>query len=67
MPLAYTFDTQEASKMDQGPKVGRSKKSDKAKRTYDLTGGLSQKHVRIAEALAERNTGKAKPKTEKKK
>ena len=53
--------------MDQGPKVGRSKKSDKAKRTHELTGGLSQKHVRLAEALAERTKGKAKPKTEKKK
>jgi hypothetical protein len=53
--------------MDKDPKVGRSKKSDKAKRTYELTGGLSQKHVRLAEALVERNAGKAKPKTEKKK
>lgn len=53
--------------MDQSPKVGRSKKSDKAKRTHELTGGLSQKHVRLAEALAEKNASKAKPKTEKKK
>ena len=40
--------------MDKDPKVGRSKKSDKAKKTFDLTGGLSKKHVRIAEALAEK-------------
>ena len=53
--------------MDQGPKVGRSKKSDKAKRTHELTGGLSQKHVRLAEALAERNADKQKQKAVKKK
>jgi hypothetical protein len=35
---------------DSEPKVGRNKKSDKAKRNYDLTGGLSSRHVRLAEA-----------------
>lgn len=35
-------------------KVGRSKKSDKAKETYERNGGFSQKHVRMAEALAEK-------------
>ena len=34
-------------------KVGRNKKSDKAKETYERNGGKSQKHVRIVEALAE--------------
>jgi hypothetical protein len=31
----------------------RNKKSDKAKRNFDLTGGMSQAHVRRSEALAE--------------
>jgi hypothetical protein len=35
-------------------KVGRNKKSDKAKETYERNGGKSQKHVRIAELLAAR-------------
>lgn len=35
-------------------KVGRSKKSDKAKETYERNGGFSQKHVRITELLAAR-------------
>ena len=35
-------------------KVGRNKKSDKAKETYERNGGFSQKHVRIAELLAAR-------------
>ena len=35
-------------------KIGRNKKSDKAKETYERNGGFSQKHVRIAELLAER-------------
>jgi hypothetical protein len=42
-------------------KVGRNKKSDKAKETYERNGGFSQKHVRMAEALAEKRTGLAKP------
>ena len=44
---------------DTDPKVGRNKKDDKAKRNKELTGGLSKRHVRIAEA--------AKPKEKKKK
>ena len=35
-------------------KTERKKKSDKAKEKYEHTGGFSQKHVRIAEALTER-------------
>jgi hypothetical protein len=41
-------------------KVGRNKKSDKAKETYERNGGKSQKHVRIAEALAEKRVPAAK-------
>lgn len=32
----------------------RRKKSDKAKEKFERNGGYSQKHVRIAEALAEK-------------
>ena len=35
---------------DSDPKVGRNKKSDKAKKNRELTGGLSSRHVRIVEA-----------------
>ena len=35
---------------DCDPKVGRNKKSDKAKKNKELTGGLSSRHVRIVEA-----------------
>uniref|UniRef100_A0A6C0AMA4 Uncharacterized protein n=1 Tax=viral metagenome TaxID=1070528 RepID=A0A6C0AMA4_9ZZZZ len=38
-------------------KIGRNKKSDKAKETYERNGGFSQKHVRMAEALAEKRAG----------
>jgi hypothetical protein len=38
--------------MDRDIKTKRDKKSDKAKEKFDRTGGFSQKHVRIAEALA---------------
>jgi hypothetical protein len=37
---------------DSDPKVGRNKKSDKAKKNRELTGGHSSRHVRIAEARA---------------
>ena len=33
------------------PKTKRSKKSDKAKKTHELKGGFSQKHVRITDSL----------------
>ncbi len=39
--------------MDREIKTKRDKKSDKAKEKFARTGGFSQKHVRIAEALAE--------------
>jgi len=34
------------------PSAGRRKKDDKAKEKYERNGGFSQKHVRLAEALA---------------
>lgn len=40
-------------------KVGRNKKSDKAKETYERNGGFSQKHVRMMEAMAEKRIGSA--------
>lgn len=40
-----------SSKMDS-IQIKRNKKSDKAKEKHDRNGGFSQKHVRIAEALA---------------
>lgn len=38
--------------MDKEIKTKRVKKSDKAKEKYERNGGFSQKHVRLAEALA---------------
>ena len=38
--------------MDREIKTKREKKSDKAREKFDRTGGFSQKHVRLAEALA---------------
>jgi hypothetical protein len=38
--------------MDYDPKIKRNKKSDKAKKSFEKNGGFSQKHVRLAEALA---------------
>jgi len=40
-------------------KVGRNKKSDKAKETYERNGGFSQKHVRMMEAMAEKRAATA--------
>ena len=40
--------------MDKEVKTHRDKTSDKAKKTYERNGGFSQKHVRQAEALAEK-------------
>lgn len=45
--------------MDRDIKTKRDKKSDKAREKFDRTGGFSQKHVRIAEALAEAGVEKA--------
>jgi hypothetical protein len=47
------------------PSAGRRKKDDKAKEKYERNGGFSQKHVRLAEALAAARAAaakKAKPK-----
>jgi hypothetical protein len=38
------------------PPIKRAKKSDKAKRTYELNGAYTAKHLRIAEALSEKKT-----------
>ena len=46
-PDIYSFHFQ----MDP-PNADRRKKKDKAKEKFDRNGGHSQKHVRIAEALA---------------
>jgi len=43
------------------PNADRRKKKDKAKEKFDRNGGHSQKHVRIAEALAAKKAGE-KPK-----
>jgi len=45
--------------MDRDIKTKRNKKSDKAKDKFDRTGGFSQKHVRISEALAVAGAQKA--------
>ena len=45
--------TPQTRKMDN-VKVGRKKKSDKAKETYERNGGFSQKHVRMMEATMEK-------------
>jgi hypothetical protein len=42
-------------------KVGRNKKSDKAKVTFERNGAFSQKHVRMMEAMAEKRAASAKP------
>ena len=35
-------------------KVKRNKKSDKAKKNFELNGGKTQKHVRLAEQVKEK-------------
>ena len=40
------------------PDTKRKKKSDKAKRNFDLTGGKSAKHVRGVEKIQEKNATK---------
>jgi hypothetical protein len=53
---------------DSDPKVGRNKKSDKAKKNRELTGGLSSRHVRIVEARSVATTAAVvSPKDKKKK
>ena len=52
---------------DSDPKVGRNKKSDKAKKNYELTGGHSSRHVRIAQAREVTTSAAASPKDKKKK
>ena len=45
--------------MDYEPKTKRDKKSDKAKRNFEKNGGFSQKHIRLAEAVAEAKAKKS--------
>ena len=40
------------------PRTERRKKSDKAKEKYERTGGLSQKHVRVAAAATKNSKNK---------
>jgi len=42
-------------------KQDRKKKGDKAKEKYERNGGYSQKHVRLAEALAEKRASAGQP------
>jgi hypothetical protein len=44
--------------MDRDIKTKREKKSDKAREKFERTGGFSQKHVRISEALSEKAASK---------
>ena len=37
---------------DQDPSSKRPKKGDKAKKTLELNGGFSKKHIRLMEALS---------------
>jgi hypothetical protein len=57
----------EYKEMDRDIKTDRKKKSDKAKEKYDRTGGYSQKHVRLAEALAEKTASSRQSKSQEKK
>jgi len=43
--------------------VKRNKKSDKQKKTFEKNGAFSQKHVRITQALMERQVVKAQVKS----
>jgi hypothetical protein len=52
--------------MERDIKTKRDKKSDKAKEKFDRTGGFSQKHVRLAEALAEKRSASGKQSTKSK-
>jgi hypothetical protein len=42
--------------MDE-PNVKRNKKSDKAKKNFEKTGGLSSRHIRIQETLQQKKKG----------
>lgn len=53
--------------MDYNIKSKREKKSDKAKEKFDRSGGFSQKHVRVAQALAEKSASTRQAKTQGKK
>jgi len=45
--------------MDHNIKTERKKKSDKGKEKFDRNGSFSQKHVRLATALAEKRQAKS--------
>ena len=49
--FALDLSTKLKNKMDyKEPNTKRSKKSDKAKESYEKNGGFSQKHIRLTEA-----------------
>ena len=41
------------------PKTKRSKKSDKAKASFERSGSFSQKHVRLSQSIAEKTATKS--------
>ena len=50
--------------MDRDIKTKRDKKSDKAREKFEKTGGFSQKHVRISQALSEKAAFKKQSKSQ---
>ena len=54
--LNFTPSTSIQHTIHMDPPIKRAKKSDKAKRTYELNGAYTAKHLRIAEALSEKKT-----------
>ena len=59
-----TSDSINRKEMDRDIKTKRNKKADKAKEKFDRTGGFSQKHVRISEALSEKAASKKQAKSQ---
>ena len=53
--------------MEYDIKIKRDKKSGKAKEKYERTGGFSQKHARLVEALSEKTASKCQSKSQRKK
>ena len=49
----------EREQLDQNIKTDRKKKSDKGKEKFERNGHFSQRHVRLAEALAEKCQSKS--------
>jgi hypothetical protein len=53
--------------MERDIKTKRDKKSDKAREKFEKTGGFSQKHIRISEAISEKTASKKHSKSQGKK